>query len=89
MTKFTHIKRPYHATCIEWTGDNTCIVIEQLFIHDCEAHVYGDQLMLRWKDDFRKPSLEMMNVGSVLRIGENEVMKVMTPEEFKLKYEEI
>jgi len=87
--KFTHVKRPYHACCMIWDGTNTPMVIHQLHLHGCEAHAYGDQLMLRWKDDFRKPSLEMMSLGAVLRIGENGVMKVMSPEEFALKYEPI
>lgn len=87
--KFTHRKKIYHALCLQWDGTNTEVIVELLFRAGCEAHLYGNELMLRWKNDFRKPSIEMMKVGYWLRLGENDVLKIMSPEEFALKYQEI
>ena len=89
MIKYTHRKKIYHALCIQWDGTNTTMVIELLDRAGCDAHKYGNQLMLRWKDDWHKPSIEMMEVGYWLRLGENDELKIMKPEEFELKYEVI
>ena len=88
--KYTHRKKIYHALCLQWDGTNTEMIVELLSRAGCEAHKYGDAtLMLRWRDDWHKPSIEMMEVGYWLRLGENDVLKIMKPEEFNLKYEAI
>ena len=65
-------------------------MIDLLKQHGCEANPYLGELMLRWEETATTHyRIEMMHIGDWLRIGENGVAKVMTDEEFKLKYEEI
>ena len=87
--KFTHRKKTYYATCIQWDGKNTEMIIELLDRAGCDAHPYGGELMLKWRSNEVNPSIDMFKVGSWLRLGENDVLKVMTDAEFKLKYEGI
>ena len=87
--KYTHRKKIYHAMCIQWDGANTQIILELLDRAGCNASIYGDQIMLRWKDDFRHPNLECISKNTWLRLGENDVLKVLTDAEFRLKYEDI
>ena len=87
--KFTHKKRTYYALCLQWDGINTEMVIELLDRAGCDAHLYDGMLMLRWREDWHRPSIEMMKNGDWLRLGENDVLKVMTDSDFRLKYESI
>ena len=90
MTKFTHRKRIYHAMCLQWDGVNTEMIIELLDRAGCEAHMYGEVLMLHWRNDWYKGlAIDTMKIGYWLRLGENDVVKIMSPEEFNLKYEAI
>lgn len=90
MIKYTHRKKSRYATCIVWQEDNTQVIIEILDRAGCEAHEYQGQLMLRWKDDWHKPSIEMMEKGkSVIRIGEDDSIKIITVDEMNSGYEEI
>ena len=90
MIKYTHRKKIYHALCLQWDGTNTEMIIELLGRAGCDAHPYGDELMLRWRDDWRKgPTIEMMKVGYWLRIGEDDSLKVFSPDVFDQRYEAI
>jgi len=81
--KYTHKRIAFYATCIQWTPSNTPMVLELLERYGCEANQYGNQLMLRWKDDLHKPSIEMMKHGYYLRLGQDESLKVIPPEKFQ------
>ena len=87
--KYTHKKKTYYAMCLQWDGTNTDMVIELLDRAGCDAHKYENDLMLRWRSDWVKPSIDMMHVGYWLRLGENDVLKIYSPEKFALKYEAI
>lgn len=87
--KFTHKKRVYYATCLQWTDANTTMVIELLYQHGCRAEQHGNELMLRWGDYHRSPSIEMMEKGSWLRLSQIGVLKVLTRKEMLEKYEDL
>ena len=91
MTKFTHKKKARYAMCMVWDGTNTELVIETLERVGCESHKYGDAtLMLRWKDDWHRPSIEMMEMNKhVIRIGEDDSIKIITIDEMNEGYEPI
>lgn len=38
----THRKRPHHATCVQWNGANTDLVLATLD----DAHPYGDEFII-------------------------------------------
>ena len=80
--KYTHKRKAFYATCIQWTPANTQLIIEILYRAGCDANIYGDELMLRWKDDWHKPSIEMMKHGYYVRLGEDDSVKVIPPEKF-------
>ena len=85
--KYTHKRKSFYATCLQWDGTNTPIITELLHRHGCESNAYGDELMLRWKDDWHRPSIEMMKIGYWLRLGQDESLKVISPDKFQ--YEDI
>lgn len=86
---YTHHKKLYFATCIQWTDDNTDEVIALLEKH-AEVTPYGDSLMIRWNDPrSHKYHINTLYKGVWIRVGENGNMKTMSDEEFKLKYEEV
>jgi len=89
MLNASHKKKTYYAQCFQWDGSNTELVVETLNSHGCEASPYDGKLMLRWRDDWHKPSIEMMHFGDWLRIGENGQLKIMRQPEFDMKYERI
>jgi len=49
--KFTHRKKTYYATCLQWDGKNTAMIIELLDRAGCDAHHYGGELMLKWRSN--------------------------------------
>lgn len=86
---YTHRKKLYHATCVQWTDSNTSEVIAILKDH-AEVTPYGDSLMIRWNDPrSHKYHIDTLDKGVWMRIGENGEMKTMPDTEFKLKYEEV
>lgn len=86
---YTHKKRTYHATCIQWTDESTHRVKELLSAH-AEVTEYSGSLMLRWNSPTsHKMHIDMFHPSMWIRIGENGQMKTMTDQEFQLKYEEI
>ena len=86
---YTHQKRPYKATCLQWDGLNTDAVTAMLEAAGAEVSPYGEQLMLRWRNRNSGLTIEMMDKWDWLRLGENGVLKMMKPDEFSLKYEEV
>jgi hypothetical protein len=87
---YTHKKKPYRAACTQWTASNTEEVMELMKTSGIEASPYGDAMMLRWVDPVHRNSrIDMFYPGMWLRIGENGIMKIMSDQEFKLKYEEL
>lgn len=91
MTDYTHKKKTYYATCVQW-NDNTDQVTQLLQDVCVEVTPYGDALMLRRQViEHARPftKIDMFYKGMWVRIGENGAMKLMTDDEFKLKYEPI
>ena len=90
MIKFTHKKRNYYALCVQYDGTNAEYITDILGRAGCEVHPYGEQLMLRWRSDWYKGhAIDTMKAGYWVRIGENDMVKIMSPEEFDLKYQAI
>lgn len=85
---FTHKKRPYRAMCVRWVVDNTAAIITILEGGGNEVSLYAEHLMIRWKVPSPR-AIDTLKLGEWLRVGENGVVKMMTNEEFELKYEEI
>ena len=85
---FTHKKRPYRAECVRWVIDNTAQVITILEDGGNEVSLYAEHLMIRWKVPSPR-AIDTLQLGMWLRVGENGVVKMMTDEEFNLKYEEL
>ena len=85
---FTHKKKTYFATCLQWNGQNTTMVTHILERAGCMVSVYGEQLMLRWPDNSHgRMAVETMNETDWIRCGENDQIKIMKNAEFVMKYE--
>lgn len=85
---FTHKRRTYLASCVQLRPDNFQEVIDVLKQHGCNAVPERGQLMLRWEESAnRKYSIEMMQVGDVVRIGENGTAKIMSEADYNASYE--
>ena len=83
---FSHKKRVYRATCCQWTGHNLPAITDLLHkIGYSEVEVFRDSVMARGAGR----GLLCVHLGSWLRIGEDGRFKVMSSEEFDLKYEEV
>ena len=85
---YTHRKRVYHAHCIQYTPDTKAKVVTLLESHGVEVSPYDDCLMLRWFDG-RPDCIKTLDTGMWVRVGENGSVKLMSDEEFQLKYEAI
>lgn len=83
---FTHVKKPYRAYCVQYTPDSEKHIIDLIAGIGGEAVPYAGDLMVRWFGK-QEPSIAMFYKGMWLREGENGVIKLLTDEEFQLKYE--
>ena len=89
-TSYTHKKKTYFATCLQWDGTNTEEFSKLLESQGWEVAPYGDSLMIRWQEKVSgKCGITTVYKGHWLRIGENGEAKLFTDVEFKTKYEEI
>lgn len=80
---FTHAKRQYFAKCSQWTGTNLNEISDMLrSLGYQDFYMHSDTVMARGMDK----QLLCIHANYWLRVGENRAFKVMSPEEFALKY---
>jgi len=88
---YTHQKRPYHATCRQYIGDNPKDIIEALTDKNTCATQYGaDCIMVRFK--VIPPGgrqIETLTPGWWVVTGENGLTKCYDDATFRVKYEEL
>ena len=85
VSKYTHMKRPYRAICMQLTEYNQEEVISLLLQNDVIPHAYDEAIMVRFgwgKIDTILPTFWVV-------IGENGDVKFYPDGIFHIKYEQI
>ena len=89
MSEYTHIKKPYKARCIQNRGGNNAEVLQFLAEYGFNTwHSPSKDGAIFVIDESRVKRLGMP-VGWWARVGENDVLKTMSDDEFQLKYQRI
>ena len=83
--KYTHQKKPYRATALQYREDNREDVLSFLKQNLAEAHEYGEFIMIR----FGRGRIDTIGYGSWLLVGEDGQVRSHGDEEFSVKYEEL
>lgn len=86
MTDFTHKKRSYKALAVEWTGENTDLVLSMLDNAKLHPNTHcGSCIIIR--DEF---GIGLLNLGGyVVRRENGTVRTYKNKEEFDIQYEPI
>ena len=87
---FTHQKRPYRATAVQFTNTNAEHILT-ILNQNAEALKYGPtEIMIRFAVPMQgRKLIDVITHGDWVVTGENDEVKVYTNEQFKLKYEEL
>jgi len=88
---YTHRKRAYHATCVQYDGWNTEQLLDLLNDEKIQAVPYGTEgIMIRFSEpEAGQKVIDTISVGWWVVIGENGAKKCYDDQTFKIKYEEV
>lgn len=85
---YTHKKIPYHASCVQWDGENTETVLALLNNDDTYAVRYGPSaIMVRFAKYIPdRKVIDTLSIGWWVVTGENGTVKCYPNDVFCIKY---
>ena len=82
MFNMTHVKRQYHADCVQWCGDNQTEFKHLFGEKQVTFEIFQNHLFIRYDSGFYS-----LPPGYWLAVGENGEMRKYSDMSFNLRYE--